>query len=159
MKYSKEYQERHDIDWFALYEGVPIHVASNGGEIPADIDRIDNRKWQSFLSNNEPPLTNADIFVNDDWLNDLDNRLSDSNSNIEAYHFDKESYKQTFVEFARFGFVSIDNAIVNNKYQYKVVAYPIEKERLFKVINTNSPRKLPNVVLDEKLKLDLWRKE
>ncbi len=159
MKYSKEYQERHDIDWFALYDGMPIHVASNGGEIPANIDSRNNRKWQSFLSKYEPLLTNEDIFINEDWLNVLDNRLTVNNTNINAYHFDKELYKQTFVEFAKLGFISLDNAIVNNEFQYQVVAYPIKKERLFKVNNANSSLKLPEVIIEEKLNIDFWRTE
>lgn len=144
--YRKDYQERHDIDWFAIYEGIPIHVASNGGVIPTIIKSGDNRAVQRYLANLETSL-NVDITVNTEWLNQLANIESEHNNN-----FDKNTYLPTFIEFAKLGFISIDNAIINGEYQYKVVAYPNKKQNLFK--NT-ADVKLPEVSLNEIKRVDL----
>ena len=162
MKYRKDYQERHDIDWFALYEGKPIHVASNGGDIPANIDSKNNRQCQAFLATLELKLKDEEIIINEDWLDELDKRLFKENANINndkpIYHFDKEMYKQTFIEFAKLGFISIDNAFTDDKYHYQVVAYPRKQENLFKGTNANIPLKLTIVPSEEmaNLNLDLW---
>lgn len=38
--YPHHYLLSHDIDWFALVDGIPVHVASNGGLLPRDSYKI-----------------------------------------------------------------------------------------------------------------------
>lgn len=35
--YSASYQFSHDIDWFFLFNGIPVHVSSNGGLLPRNL--------------------------------------------------------------------------------------------------------------------------
>ena len=44
MKYSESYLTNHDIDWFGIVNGVYIHVASAGGDIPSQVNDIERLK-------------------------------------------------------------------------------------------------------------------
>ena len=102
MKYIKDYQQTHDIDWFFSYHGVPIHVASNGGHIPDAIDMKNNRALQHLIALKEDVST-AVVVDNNKEVLDL----------------------SSFIEYARKGFVSIDRFAGDFEEQrYHVVAYP-----------------------------------
>jgi hypothetical protein len=145
--YRKDYQEHHDIDWFAIYEGIPIHVASNGGEIPSAIKSVDNRAIQKYLAKLNPLSINNEIEINEEWIDVLKNEFEEFNS---------EAYLRTFVEFAKLGFVSIDNAIIGEEYQYKIVAFQKNREKLFSLNHVELC--IPEVVKEEmrELKISLW---
>lgn len=138
--YRRDYQVRHDIDWFASYNGVPIHVASNGGTLPNIIKRGFNKQIQRLLAEEE--FRECDVSINDSWINEL--LIMQENLNVETY-------LQSFIEFARKGFVSIDNAIIEGEYIYKIVVYPKHKSDLFK------RHELPSVGNElQHLELNLW---
>ncbi len=150
--YRKIYQECHDIDWFAICNNVPIHVASNGGNVPSQIKSRDNRTVQKYLANIEVNGNN-DIRINQDWLNELE--LLEQND--DGIAFDGNTYLHTFVEFAQLGFVSIDNAIINEEYHCRIVAFPQNRNDLFKMNNIE----LPEIPLNELAGVDLnvWKEK
>ena len=145
--YRKDYQERHDIDWFAIYEGIPIHVASNGGEIPSTIKSANNRAIQKYLANLDPLSINNEIERNEEWIDVLEK---------ESEEFDTEAYLRTFVEFAKLGFVSIDNVIIGEEHQYKIVAFPKKRDKLFSLDNVELY--IPDIEKEDmqELNINLW---
>lgn len=124
--YYKSYQSTHDIDWFARYKGIPLHFASNGGSIPNQIKRKQNQMVLSRIVSGECP--NNEVEINEIWMKEKENALSE----IERLYFNRESYLESFLYFASRGFVSIDNAIIEDEFVYKIVAYPKNKSDLFK---------------------------
>lgn len=128
--YRRDYQNRHDIDWFAIYKGIPVHVASNGGLLPKQIKKNRNKQLQSMFASEE--LGEREVSVEDGWVRELQRRRSE-----EAFgtgvNFNVETYLQSFIEFASKGFVSIDNAIIGDEQHYVVVAYPQDRADLLKM--------------------------
>ena len=49
MRYRRDYQETHDIDWFFRYKGKVYHAASNGGMLPDKVDSLKNRMLQEKI--------------------------------------------------------------------------------------------------------------
>lgn len=50
-KYSKAYQEDHNIDWFAIIDGRYYHFASGGTYLPDEVNNKEqNRKLQHFVA-------------------------------------------------------------------------------------------------------------
>lgn len=122
MRYHLDYQLTHDIDWFAIYNDIPIHVASNGNVIPNNVDSKNNRLIQRYLENEYNG--NVGIVINNNALGPI----------FETT--DKGLYLESFIEFARKGFVSIDNNLEvdshgNLFYRPIVVAYPQDRINLF----------------------------
>lgn len=128
--YRRDYQDRHDIDWFAIYKGIPVHVASNGGLLPKQIKKNRNKQLQSMFASEE--LGEREVSVEEGWVRELQRRRSEEvlGTGVE---FNVETYLQSFLEFASKGFVSIDNAIIDDQRQYVVVAYPQDRAELLKM--------------------------
>ena len=130
MRYRVDYQITHDIDWFALYDNIPIHVASNGNIIPKEIDSQTNRTIQQALVEKNIPKT--DVV--------LHHQLIDMLNKTEH----PEYYLQSFVEFAGLGFVSIDNhkEFTNEgEFEFRpiIVAYPKLRRNLINIKRINLP--------------------
>jgi len=156
--YRRDYQERHDIDWFAIYKGIPVHVASNGGLLPRQIKKNRNKQMQSMLALGE--LSEREVRVNEGWISELQRRRREDASGT-GIEFNNDTYLQSFLEFASKGFVSIDNAIINDEQQYVVVAYPQDRTELLKTEeNFLGELRLPEIP-DEALQNinieNLWR--
>ena len=156
--YRRDYQDRHDIDWFAIYEGIPVHVASNGGLLPKQIKKNWNKHLQSVFTSGE--LGEREVRVNERWLKELQ-RIRSEEVFGTGVEFDIEIYLQSFIEFASKGLVSIDNAIIGDEQQYVVVAYPCDQTDLLKTEkNINGELGLPEIP-DETLQNinieTLWR--
>ena len=128
--YRRDYQDRHDIDWFAIYKGIPVHVASNGGLMPKQIKKNRNKQLQSMFASDE--FGECEVRVDEGWRRELQRRRSEETygSGVE---FNIETYLQSFLEFASKGFVSIDYASIDNNQQYVVVAYPRNRTDLLKI--------------------------
>lgn len=124
--YYKSYQLTHDIDWFAKYKGIPLHFASNGGTIPNQIKRRPNQTLLKRIVSEE--RLNIEVVINEAWMQEKENALSE----IERIYYNREAYLDSFLYFAAKGFVSIDNAIIDDEFIYKIVAYPKSKADLFK---------------------------
>lgn len=124
MRYRRDYQETHDIDWFFRYKGKVYHAASNGGQLPDIVDSLKNRTLQEKLE--EIPgmyvVEMADNLVRQD--EDL----------------------TSFTEYAAKGFISLDRSEDNGeKPHYHRVAFPVNGEafgneellRLMPLLNDN----------------------
>ena len=131
--YRRDYQERHDIDWFAVYKEVPIHVASNGGFLPKQIKKTQNKRLQSLFSSEE--MRRNEVRVNEVWIQRLQRMRRDDAKGAEYPDFDVDLYLQSFIDFASKGFVSIDNAFIGDKQNYVIVAYPNDRANLLDVEN------------------------
>lgn len=107
-KYPIDYQHCFDIDWFFTDGCRCFHVASNGGAIPnfISVDKKSNIELQCKIA--EMGIITTDIKILD---------------NPNNYNYN------SFIEFAKKGFVSIDK--VNDGFDnqnYYVVAEPNDKQ-------------------------------
>lgn len=112
MKYRKDYQETHDIDWFFRLNGKAYHAASNGGMLPDAIDSANNRNLQVEIESLD--------FVYDEESIIIENENEDGNVDLSS-----------FKEYARKGFISLDRTISandNERLHYHKVAYPSSEE-------------------------------
>lgn len=138
MKYRKDYQLSHDIDWFCRYNNLPLHIASNGSVIPDFVDSSTNRKIQRILG--EKQILSSDIEINKDVKKYLQNE--------DGY----ENYISSFVDFARLGFISVDTITSEKNNEYLIVAYP--KNGKYYDAKEEIPEILDDVFL-EKIKEEL----
>ena len=117
MRYRQDYCKTHDIDWFATYRGVLIHIASNGMMVPDFIDSKKNREIQQYVSDLSEifaafvPPQNSESFVS------LYDKREDA---IEAY-------QSSFKHMACRGFWSFDSISYDDdypRYRLDLVAMP-----------------------------------
>jgi hypothetical protein len=114
MRYRRDYQETHDIDWFFQYQGKVYHAASNGGLLPDLIDSDKNREVQIRL---EEIVGSFGCVLADDV--------------VERYGQDADL--SSFTDYAKKGFISLDRTELSEEYsndyiqmRYHIVAYPEE---------------------------------
>ena len=106
MRYRRDYQETHDIDWFFRYKGKVYHAASNGGLLPDKVNSQNNRMLQEKIEE-MPGIYEVEMIQN---LVRQDEDFS------------------TFVEYASKGFISLDRSEDNGeKIHYHRVAFPVKK--------------------------------
>ena len=124
MRYRRDYQETHDIDWFFRYKGKVYHAASNGGQLPDKVDILKNRTLQEKLEE----IPGMYVVEMADNLVRQDEDLS------------------SFTEYAAKGFISLDRSEDNGeKPHYHRVAFPVNGEafgneellRLMPLLNDN----------------------
>lgn len=89
MKYRRDYQATHDIDWFFRYKGRVYHAASNGGMLPDVVDSKKNRELQERLEVIEGAFQVEFINRNQNFYN--------QNEDLSS-----------FEEYAARGFISLD---------------------------------------------------
>lgn len=96
-EYTSEYLQSHDIDWFYVVNGIPIHFASAGGIIPSKANDRKNLRWVQRKVNKLPDILDAkDIQINPN----LDEQFHDKKALNE--------YLCSFLNMAKKGFVSYD---------------------------------------------------
>lgn len=135
MKLSKSYIQSRDIDWFGNIDGIYVHAASAGGELPDIVnDRKMLREVQLAVYELKDIYEENQIVFNEDVirkrLRDNIERLAEHNiENIE--YNEEDSYKDyisTFAAMARKGFISFDRVnafdITDNRYNW--VARPCD---------------------------------
>ena len=148
MKLKKNYINTRDLDWFACVNGVYIHVASAGGELPDlvnDIERL--RAIQQEVSERPNVYEENEIDLNEQFikekLQENVRRLKEYGLENVAYDEDEDfqDYITTFAAMARKGFYSFDRTNVTDPTdnQYHLVAYP---KQLGGVNNLNIPHLL-----------------
>lgn len=127
-----------DIDWFCFINGFPIHVASNGGELPKNL--YSTKEFENIFNlvqNIESKPLNWRInleFVNShrkdyNYINKIDELeqkkflLSDLTNTDESIKLDpiQIAYSWSFIEMAKKGFFSFDRVEGN---RYRLVAFP-----------------------------------
>lgn len=107
MRYRRDYQETHDIDWFFRYKGKVYHAASNGGMLPDKVDSLKNRTLQERLEEM------SGVFEVEMVRN--------------LVHQDEDL--SSFMEYAAKGFISLDRSEDNGqKPHYHRVAFPVNGE-------------------------------
>ena len=107
MRYRRDYQETHDIDWFFRYKGKVYHAASNGGLLPDKVDRLKNRTLQEKLEE-MPGMYEVEMVQN---LARQDEDLS------------------SFREYAAKGFISLDRKENDGeKLSYERIAFPVNDQ-------------------------------
>ena len=107
MRYRRDYQETHDIDWFFRYKGKVYHAASNGGLLPDKVDSLKNRTLQEKLEE-MPGAFEVEMVQN---LTRQDEDLS------------------SFREYAKKGFISLDRKENDgDKLRYERIAFPVNNQ-------------------------------
>jgi len=149
MKYSESYLTNHDIDWFGIVNGVYIHVASAGGDIPSqvnDIERLkDIHRQISFL----PDIyTNEAIEYNESGIANI---LSQDSIGL----MERSQYIESFTAMARKGFVSFDRTNIGdpNDNRYHLVCKPKDNKRKPQLDGLNTVKTNSKF---EDWKEDLW---
>lgn len=140
--------ETLDLDLFGEYNGLRIHVATNGGYVPsgfATIEEIErkrdevermpeeygvvlNKQHIESLDGYEY-LEQGEFNINDHLdLNALENVFGESLNDIEKKHRIKAMlYCESFVHFAKRGFISFDRVSHGRgrRQLYEIVAWPV----------------------------------
>lgn len=107
MRYRRDYQETHDIDWLFRYKGKVYHAASNGGLLPDKVDSLKNRTLQEKLEE-MPGVFEVEMVQN---LARQDEDLS------------------SFREYAEKGFISLDRKENDgDKWSYERIAFPVNNQ-------------------------------
>ena len=131
--YRKSTLKNLDIDWFVCINNTPIHIASNGGQIPQNTYRIRELEeiYNHVLSmpkDNRVAVDTSYIEGLDgyDYLYDQDNITEFVEGSVTSY--DKISlYSESFVEMAKRGFFSFDRTddSMETGYElYRLIAWP-----------------------------------
>ena len=149
---NSKYSRTHDIDWFYIVSGLPIHVASAGGNLPGGIKDLRSlREWQSQIDSR---VGKFQVGINRDYINqniiqkdyeyldtyfyqDVDYEFDDYLNTLNLT-FKEKLYCNTFVAMARRGLYSFDRVINKGCMDlYFLVAWPLIykktlKNRLYK---------------------------
>lgn len=129
MKLKESYIQARDIDWFIKIDGVYIHAASAGGELPNFVnDNKTLRCAQKQVAILLERYNNEDIVFNEQFIKDKlrGNIKRLREHGYDAVEYDEETrynnYIATFAVMARKGFVSFDRTnihdITDNKYHW-----------------------------------------
>ena len=105
MRYRRDYQETHDIDWFFRHKGRVYHAASNGGILPDKVDSLKNRTLQEKIKE-----------IAGGFAVSMAENLSRQDKDLSS-----------FVEYASKGFISLDRREEDadgEKAHYKRIAFP-----------------------------------
>lgn len=107
MRYRRDYQETHDIDWFFRHKGKVYHAASNGGLLPDKVDSLNNRLIQEKL---EDVIGVYEVSMSE--------RIQQKDEDFSS-----------FMEYASKGFISLDRSEDDgDKPRYHRVAFPVNGE-------------------------------
>lgn len=131
--FARDYQITHDIDWFCMINGLPIHTASNGGIMPFNLCTVaELREIQQSVREIEE---SHDFEINR-YLDIPSNPYLDGLGDNFYYFFpealglfsnlnltnSQKAYYWSFVKMVKKGFYSFDRLKERNRYQ--LVAWP-----------------------------------
>ena len=141
--YQINYQLTHDIDWFAFIDGIPVHIATNGGLLPHDSYKVKDlvriqklvhrmeRRYKVGINENylERYLNEIEAYPGIDEMTDEDfrqmlpERLEINRNHSRAIN----AYIWSFVEMASKGFLSFDRRVDDEHWvdYYHLVAWPL----------------------------------
>lgn len=112
-RYTESEIYTRDIDWFCAINGVYVHVASAGGDIPNFINDFGVlRPGQRAAEALEDINTDDEVHINEAFLRGMNVNL--------------EHYLPSFIRMAKKGFYSFDRTNVDNPEDdhYHLVAWP-----------------------------------
>ena len=136
---NTNYTRTHDIDWFYIISGKPIHVASAGGELPKGISSLRLlHEWQQkveLLPVSSEVVLNRDFIMQQVIQRDYEgfdvNLIPEENDLIEELDYfglsmPEKLYYNTFILMAMRGFYSFDRTFhtENGSEVYHLVAKP-----------------------------------
>lgn len=109
--YNQLYQQDHNIEWYAKFEGRCLHFCSCGSLIPDEInDKERNRAIQQYVAQHTPEygIDLQNVFANNAYLIDM--------NNISLYQYGVEdvrpllddAFEASFLGFYSYCFWGID---------------------------------------------------
>lgn len=130
MRLTENYMLTHDIDWFFIIEGNPVHLASNGSLLPITIDKQDLRSLQEFVTFHPSRYDSEQIRYCEENLAIIANQSQENISRGEGeefqdIEFDRERYIASFAVFAQKGLGSYDWN--EQLHRYLLIAAPAER--------------------------------
>lgn len=168
MKLSENYIQSKDIDWFCCINGVYVHVASAGGELP-DIINDNNklREIQEAVSKLPDIYEDEELEINETFIrSELEKNIRQLQE-MDIYHGNYdinkgvEDYTSTFKIMARKGFTSYDRTHVSeiDDNHYHWVVRPRNNSRIPQIELPTVKTKDINPFLKQELNLiELIRK-
>lgn len=136
LNHTNEYYDTHDVDWFAIINGVVIHVASAGGLIPDAVKKNLSESSvyvaQLALIEKEEVITISDNFISERLGIPLGQIIDDV---LLEYNLTrKEAYLSSFKLMARRGLYSFDKTNINDPTDnhYHLVAWPTSEDNRLK---------------------------
>lgn len=141
--YNHDYQLTHDMDCFFVLNGIPVHIATNGGIVPTKLGSVEElQSMQRNVANMEGSnkfglntsylfTLNAEEFPSQEDLSRIDvdkqafgTLFNDSEYSNIPFHW--KVYSHSFVEMAKKGFWSFDRIgeTPNGIDMYVLVAWP-----------------------------------
>lgn len=145
---KKNYVRTHDLDWFFIISGKPIHVASVGGDLPKGIKSLKLlREWQKKVENitsrvkvelNRAFIAQQVIQKDYNYFNDKDfdpDIILQENDFIKELDYyglsvQEKMYYNSFVSMAIRGFYSFDRNLHDEKHEtYHIVAKAIHPNK------------------------------
>lgn len=135
QKYTKSYMQIHDIDYFCIINGVPVHIASEGGRIPDILNNKEILQEQCHWVYGLPDTYNNEIQTNDNKIEEIINDggyeyLTELKPEQSKRHDTaKEMYYSSFIKMAQKGFYSFGKSNPDNPEDpyYHIVAWPQNK--------------------------------
>ena len=140
-KFSSEYQQSHDIDWFAKIGNVYVHAMSFGGNLPNEVnERYTNT--QVLLQAYRMERICEQFVFNEAYITE---RLA--GVGMEAYNNKRERYLRHFKEMASRGFYSFDRDL-HEENVYHLIVRPTDNN-----INARFPE-MPHLAKDKMIEVD-----
>jgi len=110
----------HDVDWFCVINGTPIHVASAGDKLPKCVDSVRHNVKNQIIARNHSDINDVnELTINESYINDLLNSVNlNENQSLSEI---RERYLETFINMAKKGFVSFDKMIPNDRNDHRYI--------------------------------------
>lgn len=141
--HTEEYYNTHDIDWFAIINGVVVHVASAGGLVPEAVKKnlLESAAFVSRIALIEEGRvsTISDGFISERLGIELGHN---DNNTLRQFDYDitkRDAYLSSFLLMARRGLFSFDKTDINDPTDnhYHIVAWPSNEDDRVKLGNLN----------------------
>lgn len=132
VNHTDAFFNTHDVDWFAVINGVAIHVASAGGSIPAAAKRKLHESAvyvaRLALIEKEKVSLISDNFISERLGIDLGQNVNNALWDHDLTN--KEAYLSSFKLMARHGLYSFDKTYINDPTDnhYHLVAWPTSED-------------------------------
>lgn len=125
---SLNFQQSHDIDWFARVGNIYVHAMSFGGVLPDAINDWDLLRRMivsayhlEILNEDDHQLSYNDAYINSRLSVQFDNERANQEQRFDI----RNRYLRHFREMARLGFYSFDRSIEEDEEDvYYLVVKP-----------------------------------
>lgn len=121
---SLNFQQSHDIDWFACVDNIYVHAMSFGGALPDAINDWDLLRRMivsayhlEVLNEDDNQLSYNDAYINSRLSVQFDNEQANQDQRFDI----RNRYLRHFREMARLGFYSFDRSLEDEDVYYLVV--------------------------------------